>query len=151
MSSEIFRLDYTGDDVNAAIAKIQTIDSSGGGTGVTEIESSVDTTYNLNFLRTVGLYRIDYVYDLTAPENASKCTPVYVTVSNVDDDDLDAGGLNQMIEWSGYTWWRISKDKGVTWGEWFDQSGDGLEPVEMTAEDVDDVFNAVLNGTWNFS
>lgn len=145
MSSKIYTLGYTGPEVDDAIAKIQNLDVTSISGGIIELESTEATPYNLDFLRSVGLYKAAYVYDATAPSGVAGITPVYIYVSKVNDGS-EYGELIQSLNAGGVTYTRTSTDNGQTWDVW--ETGDGLNAAtEITPEEVDQIFADIFGDT----
>jgi hypothetical protein len=141
MSSKIYTLGYTGPEVDEAIEKIQNLDITSLSGGIIELESTSATPYNLDFLRSPGLYKAAFVYDVTAPSAAAAVSPVYIYVSSVDSN-----GQPQLIQslYAGTaTYTRISTDRGMTWEIW--ETADGLSSAtEITSEEVDAIFAEIF-------
>lgn len=142
MSSKIYTLGYTGPEVDEAIYKIQNLDITSLSGGIIELESGPQNPYNLDFLRSIGLYKVAYVYEVTAPSGVGSISPVYVYVSRVHDEESDTDKLIQTLHAGDANYTRVSTTGGQTWEVW--ETKEGMDSAEeITPAEVDAVFAEV--------
>lgn len=135
MAPKIYELGYTGKEVDEALNRIKNLTpGTGSGGGIVELESSETNPYNLNFLRAPGLYRAEYVYQITAPGQAGEFRSVITYVARHEDGTPD-GVLSQTCYLGSESWKRASTDAGVTWSEWVAEM-DFSDAEEITADEV---------------
>lgn len=136
----IYELAYSGPEVDDAIRKIQELDPSSIG-GIIELESTETTPYNLNFLRTPGLFTTRYVFSGAAPSGVDCISPVYIYVSRFTVGETVK--LIQSLSAGDATYTRSSDDGGLTWDNWVSEDG-FARAEEITAEEVDAIFETIF-------
>ena len=145
MSSSIYELKYSGREVDDAITKINDFDPSSITGGIVELESSGATPYNLDFLRSPGLYKAAFVYVLSCPSGVENCTPVIIFVYKIKDNTPN-GRLVQSLYAGDAVFNRESDDAGVNWTRW--ESKDGLDKAsEITPADIDRIYDSVFHAS----
>lgn len=129
---DFYKLDYSGQEVNAAIGRILEEDPSEleNTSHIKNLDSTETVPYNLNTLVMSGIYRCMFVDPDCVPAEVSIYHPLFIVVSSVEDSSSATGvSITQSIVCGLKNYQRMSKDDGSTWLEW-------EYPKEISADEV---------------
>ena len=123
-----YHLRLSGDQTAAALQKIIEADLSGLGI-YKLITSTADSPANLNGIKDIGNYQIEYVTGATVPEELINSTPVMVSCTNVNGILVKVASVaeNRYMSWS--------EDAGETWSAWVRKVDNATKfPPEVDSE-----------------
>lgn len=123
-----YHLRLSGDQTAAALQKIIEADLSGLGI-YKLITSTAEAPANLNGLKDIGNYQIDYVTGATVPEELINSSPVMVSCAKVN------GILVKVASAAGNQYMSWSEDEGETWSAWVRKVDNATSfPPELDSE-----------------
>lgn len=127
MATPDYHLLMTGEEVEAALKKIKTINFDNLG-GYTKLESASDNPYNIDLITEKGQYYADYVSssNSTFPDELKKASPVYInyTVNTTDSGEV----LVKIVSANGNDYMSWSTDGGTNWSNWI-KKPDNSTPI----------------------
>lgn len=142
--AKTYKLDYYGAQVNEAIRKILEMDPSVS--GITVLESSETSRYDLNALTAPGIYTTEYATSKTSTTGLTNpdienSHPILIIVAR-DTSDTEYTRIRQTVNCgAGDIITRSTITGGLLWDEWvYTQEGADVH-VAITADEVNQLFS----------
>lgn len=142
--TKVFKLDFSGTEVNTAIQKV--LEGDPTTFGIQVLESSAGSPYDINGLTTPGMYSVMYLKcgDSAGDETTQKVTNTHPSLILVSQDTSYAEGtkfVQTTFAVDGSVYSRYTTSNGDGWS-----SFEGIEGgtsdihIPITSEEVNDMF-----------